>query len=154
MAEDREYCTFNLAGQTFGIDVLHVQEVIRPQRLTRVPLASSVIRGLMNLRGQIVTVLDLRRRLELPERDDIENSLNVVVQTADGAVSLLVDEVGDVIRVLTADREPPPDTLNGIPAQLISGVYPLADRLLMILEIGPIVNFDPMQTDPPLENHR
>lgn len=146
MAEDREYCTFNLAGQTFGIDVLHVQEVIRPQRLTPVPLAPPVIRGLMNLRGQIVTVLDLRRRLDLPEREDDQNSLNVVVRTSEGAVSLLVDEVGDVIRVPAATVVPPPDTLSGKPAQLISGVHPLSNRLLMILEIGPVVNIDDIET--------
>src|SRR5215469_11422910 len=99
MEHEKQYCTFYVDGLYFGLDVLHVQEIIRYQEMTRVPLASPVVRGLINLRGQIVTALDLRRRLELSERPADQQPVNVVVHTDDGAVSLLVDEIGDVLEV-------------------------------------------------------
>ncbi len=99
MAEARQLCTFYLDGHYFGLDVLAVQEIIRGQEMTRVPLAPPVVRGLINLRGQIVTALDLRRRLELSDRPADQEPVNVVVHTDDGAVSLLVDEIGDVVEV-------------------------------------------------------
>src|SRR5262245_46354614 len=98
--------------------------------MTRVPLAHPVVRGLMNLRGQIVTALDLRRRLELPERPDDESPVNVVVQADDGAVSLLVDEIGDVLEASDDQFERPPETLRGVARELIRGTYKLPDRLL------------------------
>ncbi|HKB00763.1 MAG TPA: chemotaxis protein CheW [Gemmataceae bacterium] len=133
MADDRQYCTFFLDGHYFGIDVLRVQEVIRYQTMTRVPLAPPVVRGLINLRGQIVTAIDLRRRLGLPDRPDDRLPVNVVVSTDDGAVSLLVDEIGDVLRVPETAFETPPDTLRGPARELIRGAYKLDDRLLLIL---------------------
>jgi purine-binding chemotaxis protein CheW len=88
VADHRQLCTFFLGNHYFGIDVLKVQEIIRYQPMTRVPLAPPVIRGLINLRGQIVTAIDLRRRLELPDRDSDALPVNVVIHTDDGAVSL------------------------------------------------------------------
>src|SRR5208282_5950696 len=99
MAETRQLCTFYLGEQYFGLDVLKVQEIIRYQEMTRVPLAPPVVRGLINLRGQIVTAIDLRRRLEMNDRPKDQLPVNVVVHTDDGAVSLLVDEIGDVLSV-------------------------------------------------------
>jgi purine-binding chemotaxis protein CheW len=135
MADERQYCTFYLCDLYFGLEVLKVQEIIRYQRMTRVPLAHPVVRGLINLRGQIVTAIDLRRRLELPVRPDDELPVNVVIQTDDGAVSLLVDEIGDVLDVSDRDFERPPETLRGIARELIVGAYKLADKLLLVLDI-------------------
>lgn len=134
MAEARQYCTFFLDGMYFGLDVLKVQEIIRQQEMTRVPLAPPVVRGLINLRGQIVTAIDLRRRLELTDRPETQQAINVVVQTNDGAVSLLVDEIGDVLEVPERLFERPPDTLRGTARELIRGAYKLQDRLLLILD--------------------
>ncbi len=133
MAE-HQYCTFYLAGHYFGLDVLKVQEIIRYRQMTRVPLASPVVRGLINLRGQIVTALDLRRRLGLADRPDDQEPLNVVVQTEDGAVSLLVDEIGDVLTVPESAFERPPETLRGPARELIRGAYKLDNQLLLILD--------------------
>src|SRR5215471_19097163 len=110
MTAERQFCTFFVDGYYFGLDVLKVQEVIRYQEMTRVPLAPPVVRGLINLRGQIVTAIDLRRRLELTDRPADQLPLNVVVQTDDGAFSLLVDEIGDVVKVREQLFERPPDT--------------------------------------------
>jgi len=134
LADVHQYCTFYLDGHYFVLDVLTVQEIIRYQVLTRVPLAPPVVRGLINLRGQIVTSIDLRRRLELSERPADQVPLNVVVQTDDGAVSLLVDEIGDVLEVSDNLFERPPETLNGTARELIRGAYKLPDRLLLILD--------------------
>ncbi|MBS2020709.1 MAG: chemotaxis protein CheW, partial [Deltaproteobacteria bacterium] len=96
LGESRQLCTFLIDGMLFGVDVTNVQEVIRYQEMTRVPLASSTVRGLINLRGQIVTAIDMRARLGLPPRADQALPMNVVASTGDGVVSLLVDEIGDV----------------------------------------------------------
>ncbi len=140
MADERQYCTFYVAGYYFGLDVLNVQEIIRYQEMTRVPLAPPVVRGLINLRGQIVTALDLRRRLELPERPADQLPVNVVVHTDDGAVSLLVDEIGDVLEVSEKLFERPPETLRGTARELIRGAYKLKDALLLILDTERTVN--------------
>jgi purine-binding chemotaxis protein CheW len=134
MADEHQYCTFYIEGQYFGLDVHKVQEIIRYQEMTRVPLAPPEVRGLINLRGQIVTAIDLRRRLQLPDRLPGELPLNVVIQAGDGPVSLLVDEIVDVLDVSQALFERPPETLRGIARELIQGVYKLPDRLLLILD--------------------
>jgi purine-binding chemotaxis protein CheW len=127
----REYCTFVLERYHFGVDVRKVQEIIRYQEMTRIPLAPPVVRGLINLRGQIVTAIDLRRMLDLPDRPADRLPVNIVVSTPDGAISLLVDEIGDVIAVSEEAFERPPDTLRGRTRDLIRGAYKL-DRLLLL----------------------
>lgn len=140
MADEHQYCTFFVDGHYFGLDVLKVQEIIRYQEMTRVPLAPPVVRGLINLRGQIVTAIDLRRRLELKERAPGQLPINVVVQTEDGAVSLLVDDIGDVLEVSEKTFERPPETLQGPARALIRGAYKLPERLLLILDTERTVN--------------
>jgi purine-binding chemotaxis protein CheW len=132
--EVSQYCTFFVADHFFGLDVLKVQEIIRYQEMTRVPLAPPVVRGLINLRGQIVTAIDLRRRLLLHDRPAEQLPVNVVVRTDDGAVSLLVDEIGDVLKVPEEAFERPPETLRGTARDLIQGAYKLDGRLLLILD--------------------
>ena len=134
MSTDRQFCTFFVDGMYCGVEVLKVQEVIRYQDMTRVPLAPAVVRGLINLRGQIVTAIDLRERLGLKARPEGVLPMNVVVRTADGATSLLVDEIGDVVTVREEDFERPPETISGVTRELIEGVFKLKDRLLMIVD--------------------
>lgn len=135
MSSPNQFCTFTLAGLLFGIEVDRVQEVIRSLELTTVPLANDVVEGLINLRGQIVTALDLRRRLELPPRVDGELPMNIVVRVGDGALSLLVDEIGDVVDVDEGAFEGAPETLEGVARELIRGAYKLDGRLLLVLDI-------------------
>ncbi|MFO0869725.1 MAG: chemotaxis protein CheW [Pirellulales bacterium] len=140
MSTNHQFCTFYLGEHCYGLDVLKVQEIVRQQVLTRVPLAHPVVRGLINLRGQIVTAIDLRRRLDLPDRAVDAESVNVVIQTDDGAVSLLVDEIGDVLEVNEEQFEPPPETLQGSLREVTRGAYKLPDRLLVILDPELIVS--------------
>lgn len=140
MSLSQQFCTFYLGEQCYGLDVLKVQEVIRSQPLTRVPLAHPAVRGLINLRGQIVTAIDLRRRLDLPELSGNNEPVNIVLQTDDGAVSLLVDDIGDVLEVSQEQFELPPETLQGAAREFIQGAYKLSDRLLVILDPERIVS--------------
>jgi purine-binding chemotaxis protein CheW len=129
-----QFSTFFVADLFFGVDVLHVQEVLRFQQMTPVPQAPGVIEGLINLRGQIVTAIDMRRRLRLPARAADKSPMNMVVRTADGAVSLLVDEIGDVLDMDAATYERTPENLDPAARELIRGVYKLKDRLLLVLD--------------------
>jgi purine-binding chemotaxis protein CheW len=142
MTDDHQYCTFLLDGHYFGIDVLKVQEIIRFQQMTRVPLAPAMVRGLINLRGQIVTGIDLRRRLKLKDRPADALPVNVVVKSSDGAVALLVDEIGDVVEVSEKQFEPPPETLRGNARELVRGAYKLPERLLLILDVDRAVEIN------------
>src|SRR5262245_61346635 len=125
MAERRQFCTFFLDGLRFGVSVEKVQEVVPYQEMTRVPLAPATVRGLLNLRGQIVTGIDLRRRLELGERPAGALPMNVVLRGEENPVSFLVDDIGEVIELAADTCERPPDTLQGRVRDLIRGVYPL-----------------------------
>ncbi len=129
----RQYATFRVADLFFGIDVTEVQEVLRYQEMTNVPLAPPVIEGLINLRGQIVTALDMRRRLSLEPRQSDSKPMSMVVQSDDGPVSLLVDEIGDVLEVRPEQFESPPDNLHQAHRQFMEGVYKLDGRLLLVL---------------------
>jgi purine-binding chemotaxis protein CheW len=134
MSEATQFCTFFLDGLYFGVEVQKVQEVIRYQELTRVPLGPPVIVGLINLRGQIVTAIDLRRQLGLAERQTNKKPMNVVVRTSDGVTSLLVDEIGDVVEVEEGLFEPPPGTLSSKSRELVCGAFKLPQRLLLKLD--------------------
>ncbi len=139
MTTSNQFCTFFLDGLCFGVEVQHVQELIRCQPMTRVPLASRMIGGLLNLRGQIVTAIDLRQRLGMTARPGTEQPMNVIVRADDSIVSLLVDEIGDVITV-DADRfENPPETLRGAARSLVQGAYKLDERLLLVLNTAEAV---------------
>ena len=140
MAESRQFCTVRLAGHLVGVPVERVQEVISAQTMTPVPLAPRVISGLINLRGQIVTAIDLRARLEFDARPDGELPMNVVVQTPTGVVSLLVDAIGDVVDVEDTIFEQPPETLTGIAKNLVLGVYKFEEHLLLELDIDAAVD--------------
>jgi purine-binding chemotaxis protein CheW len=135
MAQTSQFCTFYLDKLLFGVALKGVQEVIRSLEMTKVPLAPEVVSGLINLRGQIVTAVDLRRRLELEPSPPGTLAMNVVVRSQDGAVSLLVDEIGDVVEVEETSFEPPPETLRGSVRTMILGVHKLNDRLMHVLDI-------------------
>lgn len=127
--------TFVVDGLHLGVDALDVQEVLRHQPMTQVPLAPAEVSGLINLRGQVVTALDLRRRLRRPARPEGELPMNVVVRTDDGPVSLLVDEIGDVIEVPAEALESNPETVSDLERELVLGVHKLDGQLLMVLDV-------------------
>ena len=129
-----EVVTFRVGGQWFGIDVLSVQEVIGRQRLATVPLAAPGVAGFLNLRGQIVTAIDLHCRLEI-SRQTSEPLMNVVVRDGDELFALIVDEVGDVVAVLPDALEPPPANLAGLWSRVCTGVVRMDQGLLAIVDV-------------------
>ena len=148
MGASQQFCTFLLNGTLFGVPVPQVQEVIRFQEITRVPLAPAVVEGMINLRGQIVVAIDLRRILWLPERPAGELPMNVVVRTENGAISLLMDEIGDMIEVGESTFEPPPETVLGVVRSMILGVHKLEGKLLHVLDTERTCQIQVMETVP------
>jgi purine-binding chemotaxis protein CheW len=137
----RQLSTFSLAGEWYGVEVDNVHSVTKCQELTRIPLAPPAVAGMLNLRGQVTTAIDMRVQLDLPPREADAPSMNVVVYTEDGLVSLLVDEVGDVENTSDDDFEDAPETLTGAAKHLIKGAYKMADRqLLLALDVSRAVD--------------
>ncbi len=136
MPASAQLATFWLDGDLFGVEVEHVQEVLRSQGITRVPLAPPAVAGLINLRGQVVTAIELRERLGRKPRPEGQEAVVIVVRLHGEAVSLLVDSIADVVDVNVRDFEAPPDTLDGAGRELIRGAYKLSGQLLLALDVN------------------
>ncbi|GAB4010189.1 chemotaxis protein CheW [Nocardioides ultimimeridianus] len=130
----QKYCTFWVDDLFFGVSVAEVQEVLRTQPMTPVPRAAEAVTGLINLRGQIVTAVDLRVRLGLPPRDPETPPMNVIVRSRGEVVSILVDDIGDVIDTAGIEPEPVPSNMPFQLQEVVSGVRPLTDSILLVLD--------------------
>jgi len=133
--ETREFVTTTIAGQLFGIPVLKVQDVLGPQRITRIPLAPDWIAGALNLRGRIVTAIDVRSRLGLA-KSDRGSPVSIVVEHNTELYSLLVDEVGEVMSFAAAAIEPNPTTLEASWREISTGIIRLDERLLVVVDVA------------------
>lgn len=134
LVETGQYCTFWADGLYFGVPVSSVQEVLRFQPMSAAPRAPKSVFGLINLRGQIVTAVDLRHRLGLADRPVDQSPMNVVVRTRGEVVSLLVDDIGDVIDTDGAALEAVPPTLPTSVREVVIGVVPLQATILLVLD--------------------
>ena len=134
MSSQMQLCTFTVDDLLFGVDVTRVQEVLRFQEMTHVPLAPKVVQGLINLRGQIVMAVDLRERLGLAPRPEGDLPMNVVIRGAEAPVSILVDRIGDVIDVAADTFESPPSTMLETHRQVIDAICKLPNQLLLVLD--------------------
>jgi purine-binding chemotaxis protein CheW len=139
--EQRDYVTMSIGGQLFGIPVLKVQDVLGTQTITRVPLAPIEVAGSLNLRGRIVTAVDVRLRLGLPKRENEKSAMSVVVEHEGELYSLLVDSVGEVLSLETRDYQRNPPTLNPRLREFSDGIYRLNDSLLVVLSVSSLLNF-------------
>lgn len=140
MAEKQQFSSFFVDDIFFGVEVAKVQEVVSGPEITPVPLSHRVVRGLINLRGQIVTAIDLRRCLQMAERPVGQLFVNLIIYIGDGCVSLLVDQVGDVLSVDEDEFEYPPATLQGRSRELIRGAYKLEGKLMLVLDTDKVVD--------------
>jgi purine-binding chemotaxis protein CheW len=131
--ESAQFVTFHVENLFFGIEAVRVQEVLRYQEMTPIPLSPEAIRGLINLRGQIVAAVDMRCTLGLPLHPGPEMPMNIILQSDDGPVSLLVDTIGDVLEVPLNSYAPVPDNVPAHQREMIAGVYRLKDRLMLLL---------------------
>lgn len=138
------WCTFRLAGNSYALPVEHVAEVLRPAPITRVPMAVPAVRGLLHLRGEIITVLDLAQVLGLPACDERARP-HIIVRDGGRSVSLLVDAIGDVQRHALKDIQPSPGTLSAAIRELVTGAIPQPHELLLVLQLEPLLQraFEP-----------
>ncbi|WP_183094860.1 chemotaxis protein CheW [Nocardioides stalactiti] len=138
-----QYCTFWVDDLFFGVAVDHVQEVLRHQPMTDVPRAHEAVSGLINLRGQIVTAVDLRVRLGLPDREDDRLPMNVIVRSRGEIVSILVDDIGDVIDVADLELQSVPSTMPAVVRDVVQGVRTLPHAILLVLDADRALDVTP-----------
>ena len=135
-----EYVTAMIGGQLFGLPIVRVQDVFIPERLTRVPLAPPEIAGVLNLRGRIVTLIDLRRRFGLGQGDDGEPVMAIGVESRAESYGLLIDSVGEVLKLDDAAREPNPINLDQRLARVSAGIYRLDGQLLIVVDVDRVLD--------------
>lgn len=138
--EITEFVTFTIAGQIFGLPIARVQDVFKPLHMTRVPLAGDKIAGVLNLRGRIVTAIDMRNRLEVKRRESNEAPMAIGIEAKGESFGLLVDAVGEVLKLSNTLREPNPINLDRKLAGLSAGVYRLEGQLLVVLDIDRVLD--------------
>lgn len=139
--ETQDYVTMFIEGQLFGIPVLTVQDVLGPQKITRIPLAPREVAGSLNLRGRIVTAIDVRLRLGLSNRSEDNRGMSVVVDQSGELYSLMVDQVGEVLSLPAAKFERNPPTLDLMWREFSAGIYRLEDKLLVVLDVAKLLDF-------------
>jgi purine-binding chemotaxis protein CheW len=135
-----EYVTARIGDQFFGLPISRVQDVFKPQRLTLVPLAGAEIAGLLNLRGRIVTMIDMRRRLDLEIKDEGRRLMAIGVEYKGESYGLLIDEIGEVVKLPAASREDNPINLDPGLARVSSGVHRLDGRLMVVLDVERVLD--------------
>ena len=135
-----EFVTFTIAGKIFGLPIARVQDVFKPTRITRVPLAAAEIAGVLNLRGRIVTAIDMRSRLDVKRREDGDAPLAIGIEARGESFGLLVDAVGEVLKLPVTEREPNPINLDRKLAAASAGVYRLDGQLLVVLDIDRVLD--------------
>jgi purine-binding chemotaxis protein CheW len=139
--DNGEFVSVTVAGQLFGIPVLQVQDVLGPQRITRIPLAPAEVAGSLNLRGRIVTAIDLRTRLRLPPLPEGKSGMSVVVDYGGELYSIMVDSVGEVLSLNAVNAERNPATLDPIWRDVSGGIYRLDKSLLIVLDVARVLDF-------------
>ncbi|MDH3593233.1 MAG: chemotaxis protein CheW [Rhodospirillales bacterium] len=140
-AETQDFVTFVIANQLFGISVLQVQDVLAAHRITRIPLAPPEIAGSLNLRGRVVTVIDVRRRLGLNRREAGSSVMSIVVEHGQDLYSLMVDSVGEVLALATSDFDSNPPTLDPQFREYSAGIYRLDSKLLVVLDVDRLLDY-------------
>ncbi|MGB9885461.1 MAG: chemotaxis protein CheW [Moorellales bacterium] len=138
-AAERQLVAFELAGETYGVDINWVHEIIRMQTVTRLPRTPEFIEGVINLRGRIIPVIDLRKRFHLPPREQTPDTRIMVVEMAGVTVGMIVDAVSEVVRLPADSIEPPPPMMHGIDTAYLEGVGKWQDRLIILLNLDRVL---------------
>ncbi len=134
--------SFKLGKEEFGVDILKVQEINRMLEITEMPNSPEFIEGIVNLRGRIIPVVDLKKRLHLPEKEHDNSTRIIVVELNNKTVGFIVDEVSEVLRIESRVTEPPPQMVAGIDSDFITAVAKLEDRLLILLDLNKVLSRD------------
>ena len=139
-AELLQLVTFSIGEEEFGVDILSVQEIIRMMDITKVPRAPEFVEGVINLRGKVIPIIDLRRRFGLSTRDHDKHTRIIVIEINNMIVGFVVDSVSEVLRIPASTVEPPPPVVSGLESEYISGVGKLEDRLLILLDLNKLLS--------------
>lgn len=134
--------TFSIGDEEFGVDILKVQEIIRTMEITKVPRAPAFVEGVINLRGKVIPILDLRKRFGLETRPHDKNTRIIVIEINNMIVGFVVDSVSEVLRIPASTVEPPPPVVAGLESEYISGVGKLEDRLLILLDLNRLLSHE------------
>lgn len=137
--------TFRVASEEFGIDILSVQEIIRTMDITKVPRAPMIVEGVINLRGKVIPIIDLRKKFGLESKPHDSKTRIIVVDLRGMVVGFVVDEVSEVLRIPSSTVEPPPAIVSGIDSEYIDGVGKIEDRLLILLDLDRLLTRDEQQ---------
>ncbi len=132
--------TFSIGEEEFGVDILKVQEIIRTMEITKVPKAPEFVEGVINLRGKVIPIIDLRKRFGMATRDHDKNTRIIVIEINNMIVGFVVDSVSEVLRISADTVEPPPPVVAGVESEYIKGVGKLADRLLIMLDLDRLLS--------------
>ena len=136
--------TFSIADEEFGVDILKVQEIIRTMEISKVPRSPDFVEGVINLRGKVIPIIDLRRRFGLAHKQHDKNTRIIVIEMTDVIVGFVVDAVSEVLRIPTSTVEPPPPVVAGMDSEYISGVGKLEGSLLILLDLDKLLSSDDM----------
>jgi len=139
--EELQLVSFNIGSEEFGVDILKVQEINRMVEITRVPQAPHYVEGVINLRGKVIPIVDLRKRFNLQMKEYDKNTRIVVVDIDGSIMGMIVDAVSEVLRLPASTIEPPPDIVTGVNSEYIKGVAKLEDRLLIFLDLSHVIDF-------------
>ena len=134
--------SFNIADEEFWVDILNVQEINRMVEITRVPNVAHFVKGVINLRGKVIPIIDLRARLNMPPIEQGAETRIVVVELGSNIIGFIVDRVNEVIRINKSITEPPPAMVSGIDAEYITAIGKLDDRLLILLDLSRVIRTD------------
>jgi purine-binding chemotaxis protein CheW len=139
--------TFNLANEEFGVDITRVQEINRMMDITKIPNAPEFIEGVVNLRGKIVPVVDLRKKLGFPEKEHDKSTRIMVVEVNGMVLGFIVDSVSEVLRIPESTIEPPPSLVGGVESDYLNGVGKLDDRLLLLINLEKVIKSDQLASE-------
>ncbi|MFZ5425877.1 MAG: chemotaxis protein CheW [Thermodesulfobacteriota bacterium] len=145
-AELMQLVTFSIGEEEFGVDILKVQEIIRMMEITKVPRAPEFVEGVINLRGKVIPIIDLRRRFGLSARGHDKHTRIIVIEINNMIVGFVVDSVSEVLRIPFSTVEPPPPVVSGMESEYISGVGKLEDRLLILLDLDKLLSHEEAQS--------
>lgn len=140
--QEIQLACFRLGDDRYAVDIMRIREIIRPQKMSNLPKAPPFVEGVINLRGTVIPVVDLRRRFDLPSREDLQTAKLLIVSAARCFIGLMVDEVTEVITVPITDIKPAPDVMMGVGAEYLIGVCLVKDSLIMLLNLDTIFSMD------------
>ncbi|MDR1685160.1 MAG: chemotaxis protein CheW [Desulfovibrio sp.] len=138
--------TFSIGEEEFGVDILKVQEIIRTMEITKVPRAEAFVEGVINLRGKVIPIIDLRRRFGLDSKVHDKHTRIIVIEINNMIVGFVVDSVSEVLRIPAGTVEPPPPVVAGVDSEYISGVGKLQDRLLILLDLDKLLSSEVIES--------